>query len=316
MIPKRVFLVAVTLLLVVAAAVRGNSQTTCPVPQSPRDINPKPFPGVYNGTPPSRPESEVTDIVGAATIRYKGQTLQRCDQHYHVPVENIQGCRGEKTVIPAPKNEEVPPEGQWVEVHTVYAAEVSSKPECADGLDHALECCTKPPFVVRGFNAKVAPDGGNVPSGTAIISPLGRPLAEWSGSNTGPDKVPGECKPIAAQWSNLLNCEITVTQSQLHVYSHPHGAREVQPENRLSKDLTLVGTPPGNGSCRQIKASSVIQNAAEAKTACPAVCVAPAKWDGQWVTTTAVSGTQSSACGCCVLLSKTPSPPEAQLPGK
>lgn len=305
MILKKVPRVAATLLFVAAVAMQGNSQTTCPVPQSPRDINPKPFPGVYNGTPPSRPDSVVTDIVGAATIKYQGQTLHRCDQHYHVPVENTQGCQGEKTGTPPPKGE-VPPEGQWIEVHTVYAAEVNPKPECADGLDHALECCAKPPIVVRGFSAKVAPDGGNVPPGTPIIPPLGRPLAEWSGSNTGPDKVPNECKPIAAQWSSLLNCGIEVTQSQLRVYPYAHGAREVQSGDRVSKDLTLVGRPPGNGSCKQVKASSVIENPAQAQAACPSVCISPAKWDGQWVTTTSVSGNKSSECGCCVVFNKAP----------
>lgn len=311
MILKKVSLIAATLLFVAAVAVRGNSQTKCDIFQSPRDINPDPFPGVYNGTPPSRPNSVVTDIVGAATIQYQGQTLYRCDQHYHVPVENTQGCKGEKTVIPASKKEEVPPKDQWIEVHTVYAAAPPVvSPNCPDPnkLDTpGLGCCQKEPFVVRGFSAKVALDGGNVPPGTPIIPPLGRPLAEWTGSNTGPGE---ECKTILAQWSNVLNCEIKVTQSQLSVYAHAEGARALQHGERLSHDLTLVGRPPGHGSCKQVQASSVIENPAQAQAACPTVCVSPATWEGQWVTTTGTNGTKSSECTCCVLFNKAPGQPK------
>jgi len=300
---------AATLLFVAALAVRGYSQNDCPIPQSPRNIDPKPFPGVYNGTPPSRPDSWVTGIVGAATIQYQGQTLYRCDQHYHVPVENTQGCPGEKDGTLPPKGE-VPPPEQWIEVHTVYAAtRPVVTPECPypDKLDHSgLGCCQKAPFVVRGFSAKVTSGGSIVPPGTPIIPPVGRPLAEWTGSNTGDGQ---ECKLIKAQWSSLLNCEIKVTQSQLRVYPYAHEARDVQPDNRLSKDLTLVGEPPAAASCREVKAP-LIGNNADAKAICNKVCVSPAKWEGQWVTTTEANRNKASQCGCCVLLNKTPGRPE------
>jgi hypothetical protein len=244
---KKATCFAATFLFVTALAVRGYSQA-CPF-QSPRNIKPVPFPGVYNGTPPSRPDSLVTDIVGAETIKYHGQILQRCDQHYHVPVENPQGCRDEQTGKP-PEPDKVPNPGQWIEVHTVYAAEVSSDPKCSDRLDHALACCVKPPFVVRGFSARLTFEDGREPPGTPIIPPIGRrPLAEWTGSNTGPDKEPNECKPIVAEWSSLVSCQVTVSQKQLRVESfHAHGARGVQPNNRLSHDLALVTpTPPSGG---------------------------------------------------------------------
>ncbi|HEY6248572.1 MAG TPA: hypothetical protein VI685_01350 [Candidatus Angelobacter sp.] len=245
---KKATWLGATLLLVAALAARGYSQNDCKIPQSPRNVTPKPFPGVYNGTPPVRADSLITDIVGAATIKYQGQTLYRCDQHYHVPVENTQGCPKEKA---APKGE-VPRRGQWIEVHTVYAAvSPSVSPECPypDKLDHSgLGCCQKAPFVVRGFSAQVSSDGRSVPPGTPIIPPVGRPLAEWTGSNTGPDDVPDECKPIEAQWSFLLSCKVKISRRQLSVFPYAHKARDLQPENRLSKDLTLVGKPPSSAS--------------------------------------------------------------------
>src|SRR5436305_11728801 len=77
------------------------------------------------------------------SIRYQRQELKRCDQHYHAPVENVQGCDGEKL----PAGPDVPPPtGSWVEVHTVFALGVDSTGRCADRLDHDLECCIKPPF--------------------------------------------------------------------------------------------------------------------------------------------------------------------------
>lgn len=141
------------------AALLARSQSNCTacngVCQSPRNVKPIPFPGPYNGNPSHRPDSFITNIQGADTIVYEGQTLVRCDQHYHVPVENTQGCIGEKEgTLPPPG--QTPREGQWVEIHTVYAPHLSSRPDCADALDHNLECCEGTPIVVRGFSARVA----------------------------------------------------------------------------------------------------------------------------------------------------------------
>jgi hypothetical protein len=186
-------------------------------PQSPRNVDPNSAP--YDGRSSTSVVSEISSqadwIVYKPRPDVRGQRLWRCDQHYHVPIETPQGC---------------PPQGDWVEVHTVYAAVVSRH----DCLDENLTCCLLGPFVVRGFSAKVT-SGGNVPP---IIPPTGRPLAEWSGSNTGPDQDPNICKPVAAQWSFRLGCGFNVPRNQLP--GKPHGARPLQSGDRVSKDLTLV----------------------------------------------------------------------------
>ena len=231
------------LLSAVVAAQGQNSPQACTIFQSPRNVNPKPWPGVYNGNPPNRERSLVTRVNGAATIVYNDQTLVRCDQHYHVPVENTQGCDGETTgKLPPPG--EVPDVNQWVEVHTVYAPGLKPTEDCKDALDHNLQCCVGDPIVVRGFSARVRAGEGPVP----VIQPDSRPLAEWTGSNTGGAACPGDCKPIQAQWSFRLDCSIRVSQGQLKALTKAHEARCPQPDDRLSHDLTLVGTPPAAGS--------------------------------------------------------------------
>jgi hypothetical protein len=37
-------------------------------------------------------------------IKYQGHTLYRCDKHFHIPVENIQGCAEEKVDKRTPDN--------------------------------------------------------------------------------------------------------------------------------------------------------------------------------------------------------------------
>jgi hypothetical protein len=216
----------------------------CTYPQSPRDIGPR---APYDGRSSA---SMLTEIAPAADwVIYQPRcdgprlTLKLCGQHYHSSIETPQGCPGE---LPAPGGEaarsgEVPPPGQWVEVHTVYAAVLSDK-ECDP--EH-LDCCAVGPFVVRGFSARVTKDdgggGGGVLPRPPIIPPTGRPLAEWSGSNTGPDDKPGGCKPLSVQWSFRLGCGFTVSQAQLRAFpGGGQGARPPQTGQRLSKDLTLV----------------------------------------------------------------------------
>jgi hypothetical protein len=98
-----------------------------------------------------------------------------------------------------------------VELHTVYASQVRQ-----DGCDpETLECCQAGPFLVRAFAARVAAHGPDTP----ILPPPGLPLAEWSGSTTGADKEPEQCKP-AAQWSFRLGCDFTLSEAQLHRFRH------------------------------------------------------------------------------------------------
>lgn len=71
----------------------------------------------------------------------------------------------------------------------------------------------------------------------------GAELAEWSGSTTGPDTKPNECKP-PAEWSFLLGCEGTIDPLSLAAfYGKGEKARAEQTGDRVSKKLTLV-TPP------------------------------------------------------------------------
>src|SRR5215472_14398012 len=217
---SRFFLILCLTSLVIFVA-QGYAQSAC-INQSPRDLTlQKPLDGRppvagldYNytsGTPLMSP-------IDAKTVQYQGQTLHICDQHYHVPVENVQGCTDEKKGTPPDHGP--PPVGQWIEIHTVYAAEVDSSPECADGPDKNLACCKKPPFVVRAFNAKVSPPVASPPP---ITQPDHGILAEWIGSNTSPDTQQGGCKPLPAQWSFRFSCEFTVSQSQLEHDLHAHG---------------------------------------------------------------------------------------------
>lgn len=219
-------------LLVAALTLPAAGQVTrCEIPQSPRNIDPKAVPSPYN-KPPSR--TSIVERIGPNSIVYqprgggKAQTLYLCSQHYHLPIETPQGCKG--AIPPAGQTEPAP--GQYVEIHTVYAANKERPHGCNP---EKLECCVLPPLVVRGFAAKVTANGPGGP----IVPPTGRPLAEWSGSATGADKVPNECK-AAAQWSFRLSCDFTVSQAQLRQFTHADPARAVQPADRLSKDLTLV----------------------------------------------------------------------------
>lgn len=197
----------------------GAQDPQCSIPQSPRRVDRN---APYTGST----HTSIVEQANPDTLVYKGgQTLYPCERHYHFSIENPQGCPGESQTT-----SEVEP-GQWVEVHTVYAASVGP----VGCTHHDLDCCEAGPFVVRAFAAKVTAGGLK----TVIPEPTGRPLAEWSGSTTGPDKVPNECKK-AAEWSFRLGCDFTVSQGQLSRLGHPHPARRPQPANRLSRDLRLV----------------------------------------------------------------------------
>jgi len=311
MTPTKAACLGATLLLAAVMA-RAEMPVPCPPkdppypPQSPRIVNPHAWPGVYNG---HRAESFVTFIsVSGEEITYKDQYkdhhLSLCDQHFHIPVENEQcaaespppGCANERQIFDPKK----PVPRQWIEVHTVYAANADAKECRSNRLDNDLACCKTGPIVVRGFSAEVTAGDGNVRGGGGadkpLIPPVGRPLAEWSGSNTGPDKPPDSCKPVAAQWSFLLNRGLTVGQRQLKD-KKPHGARGVQSDDRLSRDLALVGAGP---PCKWVPAGE-IRNDEAARAKCPGVCKAPTpRWSGQWYTTwKPTDPNQASNCSCC-----------------
>jgi hypothetical protein len=296
---NRIF-VALSLSLTVWAG-RSYSQSAC-INQSPRNVLYQPAPGA----PPApgldynfKSTVPVVTFGAPSEVNYQGRVLHVCDQHYHVPVENIQGCANEKQGTPPPHGV-APPVGQWIEVHTVYAAEVDSKPECANAPDKNLACCMKPPFVVRGFSAKVTqPSGSSAPP---IPQPNTGLLVEWSGSNTSPDDSTG-CKPLPAQWSFRLGCQFELRQNQLdpHIFE-AHGARPAQPPNRVSPDMTLVGNNVelDNKACRQVRTDPIANDAIARKWGCPVACKSPlTTFNGDWRNVPDNVNPQYALCTCC-----------------
>jgi hypothetical protein len=233
---KTVCLCASLLLVVLSTGARAQGPA-CSTPQSPRNVDPKTAP--YDG----RSTTSIVRELSADSIVYTPRaggaptTLYRCGQHYHFPIETPEGCAADaakagkpaKTAKAGDKAGAKP--GDRIEIHTVFAAKVRH-----DGCDpETLDCCLEAPFLVRAFAAKVTPGGTPGP----IAPPPGRPLAEWSGSTTGKETSPNECKP-AAQWSFRLGCGYTVSEGQLSQFHHFDPARPVQSGPRVSKDLTLV----------------------------------------------------------------------------
>jgi len=199
---------------------------TCRTPQSPRNVDPKTAP--YDG----RSSVSVATDIAWSTLTYtprgggNAQTLYLCGQHYHVKVENPQGC----------------PASDLLELHHVYTARLKEGP-CDF---YHLSCCAARPILVLAEQVRKVD-----PTKEKVTGPLWRnpeayrtaQRAEWSGSTTGPDTKPDECKP-EAQWSFLLGCDGTIDPLTLQaMYGKGEGIRQPQPPNRLSKDLTLV-TPP------------------------------------------------------------------------
>ena len=206
------------------------------------------------------------------SVRYQRQDLKRCDQHYHAPVENVQGCDGEK--LPPSRPDVPPPPGSWIEVHTVFALAVDSTGKCADHLDHDLACCITPPFVVIAYSAKIGADSMPVPA--VIKPPIADLAAEWSGSNTGSDDDT-KCKPLPAQWNFALGCNFTVPRNYIsEILPKKHSARSLQTGNLISRDLTLAGPirEISSLSCKYVENTTglVITNNAEARARCPVVC--------------------------------------------
>jgi hypothetical protein len=186
--------------------------------QSPRDVR------------GGRSTSSIVESVSAdqmqVRIKDRLNPLVFCGQHYHAPVENVQGCPGETELISAPPTDgsgKAPDPNQWIEVHTVYAPDVLSN--CQDW--QSLNCCSnvtaQDPALVRAFSARVVASRAGTPApgrpktpGQPILIPMPNqgPLREWFGSETSPDEKPGECKGTPAWWSfRLTDCN-----NPFHVY--------------------------------------------------------------------------------------------------
>ncbi len=235
-----------------APAAKASSPVTeppCEVPQSPRIVDPEAQPSPYLCTTRDTrvhlsPEQDYVELqvrpgAGCAT------RLVYCGQHYHAPVENVQGCSGETNLLP--RQGKTPPVGQWIEVHTLYAPAAKTS-----GCDpEKLDCCVGHPILVLGFSGQVSDRKAPARKASRTTPPLRNPttgaLAEWSGSNTGGDAV--ACKPIAASWSfrlaqrsNRQCVPLGISRTELE-QAFPGGvqsARGLQGGERVSKDLVLV----------------------------------------------------------------------------
>jgi hypothetical protein len=175
--------------------------------------------------------------------------LLRCSQHYHCWIENLQqGCGQPEGPGPA-TCPSVTPLNTWVEIHTVYAPQLTTG---CNGNYESTDCCGGDPKVVRAHHAKVNAGGspGPVPAYWGRVpgpepGPVPGPVPvfwwntafEWSGSTTSPPT--NGCKP-AALWSFAQGCTFTVSQGQLALFRHPEAARGRQPANRLSNDLRRI----------------------------------------------------------------------------
>ena len=220
---------AVTLVLAACTHGRPAPSPTCTVPQSPRRVWLHDQQSTVS-TVERGPDQSIYYTPRAGGER---QQLFRCGQHYHCRVENQQRCPGDPTPpAPAERCPAQPGIGDWIEVHTVYAAEVGTQCD-----PETLDCCRTAPFLVRAYQARATASDAPLPD------PWTLPVIEWSGSTTGPDETPDECKP-AAQWSFTPECTLEVGQEVLEsLFHHPDEARPLQAADRLSRDLTLVDEP-------------------------------------------------------------------------
>jgi hypothetical protein len=291
----------IVFLLTLATAALAQSAPVPPcVNQSPRNLK---FDPTQLG-PPAQGDAynfvskdPLVDTANADKIIYQRHELELCDRHYHVPVENTQGCPSEN-VDKRPGGSGPPPPGQWVEVHTVYASAVDRTGECAVGHDHDLKCCAKPPFVVVGYVALIA-DHDSLPSSTNH--------AEWSGSATKENEVT-KCNTVPALWHFGLGCDTRLTPATLaqKVGGNPHKARDVQGPNQVSSDLTFVGLDYVNAACRNVR-TALIPSDALAPRICPGVCSWPlnsftGKWSNVFPDGPDHPATGYAICQCCPLV--------------
>lgn len=209
-------------------------------------------PRVIPASIPDVPTSIVRPGPDDASVYYtqerEPKRLLRCSQHYHCAIENHQSCNSRSAVAAHPPATCRPPQaGDWVEIHTVFAPTVGTR---CGGNYESTDCCEGEPKIVLAYQARVTSDvlpgpvpvyWGPVPGPVPAF--WGTTAAEWSGSTTGPDKSPGECKP-AALWSFDLGCNFTVSIGQLALFTQPEGARGIQPPDRLSRDLRRIHRSP------------------------------------------------------------------------
>lgn len=213
---------AVTCLCLPAEA--ETEEPTCAKSQSPRRLED------YSRQPTfsvGRSPDSAAAVIYTQRCDGRKWTLERCGQHYHCQVENVQpecGQHGARGTCSKPTP------GDWVEIHTVYSTNVGT-----DCDPESLACCQSlepgDPVLVIGYHAKVTGEG---PPLQPFPMPWGFPTASWSGSTTG-TKPPVDCKP-PAQWSFILGCDFTVTGKQLDLFAHMDQARRLQ--TQLSNDLT------------------------------------------------------------------------------
>jgi hypothetical protein len=210
------------------AAGTAAAQNCCTIPQSPRVLTSEHW--NYTSNVPLVRRLSDTSISYTPRAGVTPMVLNRCSQHYHCFIENVQACPketngGSISTCPPPKV------GDLIEIHTVYhAGHLVPLPS------ESTSTCTDPPLVVVGYHATLVP--GNVPAGIPVH--FGNDLAEWSGSTTNEDQVPAECK-AAAFWHFTLGCDFTIPLGALQAaFTHPDPARALQPADRLSNDLTHV----------------------------------------------------------------------------
>jgi hypothetical protein len=81
-----------------------------------------------------------------------------------------------------------------------------------------------------------------------------------------------------------LSCQARLTPASLErsVGGKAHPARVLQGPNRVSSDLTLVGSNYSTAACRDVRTDPIQDNAAPQKI-CPGVCKWPLnRFSGQW----------------------------------
>src|SRR5215831_19321370 len=254
---------------ILSLAAQGFSQAEPCVNQSPRDLKID----LARLDPPAHAKDfdfvsriPLVKLLPSGKLLYQRQELVACDIHYHLPVENLQGCPDETKELGLDERGR-PRKGQWVEVHRVFALKNAPAEECLVVGDHELACCAVPPFVVMAHSFRVS-DHSN-------LSPE-PDTDEWSGSTTGKEDPTG-CKSTPAQWSfALFGCQAeSIVPDQ-----KPHVARKVPAPNNVSSDLTFVAsktTSPDQmvaRTCRMVK-TAPIQDDAAAQRICPGVCKSP-----------------------------------------
>jgi hypothetical protein len=206
----------------------------CYHPQSPRSLTAADWDWTSRVPTVSRHTTDSIDYVPRPGVRL---TLHRCSQHYHCRIENVQACPKQSAAPAEGECPKDPPVGSWVEIHTVYHQGPALNP-----LPEPIDRCGPGPLVVVGYHAKVTSAASRRPP---VPQHFGPPSAEWSGSATNvdpPPPAPPDCK-AAAFWSFALGCDFEVSTEQLRPFTHPDGARALQPKNRLSHDLTHIVGP-------------------------------------------------------------------------